>query len=251
MPSKKIIQAAALFEKWILSLVYLYFAWMILYGKNDLDILNRSGFWTPPLSGMSKQDFVFVIQDTLLFVIQFSIGVILLTGRKPAEQFRTWREIFVPLLAAFFFITYDYINQFPTWFHTPLLHDESLQVLLAKAGLVVGAVGSAISAWGMWSLGRSFGILVSVRKVVLGGPYRYVRHPIYLGYFFLFGGVVLAYPAPAYFILFPIHFSIMAWRAKLEEARLSSFSPEYKANMARTGFFFPKLWPARKTAPKP
>jgi protein-S-isoprenylcysteine O-methyltransferase Ste14 len=41
-------------------------------------------------------------------------------------------------------------------------------------------------------LGRSFGIVAAHRGVVFAGPYRIVRHPIYLGYFVTHVGFLLA-----------------------------------------------------------
>lgn len=39
--------------------------------------------------------------------------------------------------------------------------------------------------WQLWSkavIGRSFGVLPARRRLVMSGPYRVVRHPIYMGY---------------------------------------------------------------------
>ena len=41
-------------------------------------------------------------------------------------------------------------------------------------------------------LGRSFGIVAADRGIVVMGPYRIVRHPIYLGYFVTHIGFLLA-----------------------------------------------------------
>jgi protein-S-isoprenylcysteine O-methyltransferase Ste14 len=98
------------------------------------------------------------------------------------------------------------------------------------------------------SLGRSFGILVAVRKVVLRGPYRFIRHPIYLGYFLALLAMLLADPEPIYFVLIPTLYAIMSWRARLEENKLAAVSPEYRANMTRTGMFLPRFpWQRRLT----
>ena len=47
----------------------------------------------------------------------------------------------------------------------------------AAAGVVFSVFGVVFSFNAILWLGRSLGIVVSVREIVLGGPYRYVRHP--------------------------------------------------------------------------
>lgn len=51
---------------------------------------------------------------------------------------------------------------------------------------IVGATlmtgGFLLALWALLILRRSFGLAAANRGVVRGGPYRFVRHPIYLGY---------------------------------------------------------------------
>jgi len=50
------------------------------------------------------------------------------------------------------------------------------------AGLALQACGTAFELYGKIALGRSFGIVAANRGIVVRGPYRFVRHPIYFGY---------------------------------------------------------------------
>jgi protein-S-isoprenylcysteine O-methyltransferase Ste14 len=63
------------------------------------------------------------------------------------------------------------------------------------AGLVLIALGIALRAWSIATLGRFFQYRIQVQaghRVVTAGPYRYVRHPSYSGIALVLTGIALA-----------------------------------------------------------
>lgn len=49
-------------------------------------------------------------------------------------------------------------------------------------GLVLVTAGAFLSLASLLSLGRRFGVFPALRSLATGGPYRFVRHPMYLAY---------------------------------------------------------------------
>jgi len=80
-----------------------------------------------------------------------------------------------------------------------------------------------------------------VRTVVRHGPYRYVRHPMYLGYLFLFAGILIGAFSPIVIVVTALCVSLTVYRARLEEDALGRHSGEYREYAQRTGFLLPRL----------
>src|SRR4029453_316242 len=51
--------------------------------------------------------------------------------------------------------------------------------------------GPCLSIWSITYLDRSFSLIAQARSVVRGGPYAYVRHPLYTGELTAFLGMML------------------------------------------------------------
>lgn len=74
----------------------------------------------------------------------------------------------------------------------PLLttHPTSMPI----ACIILGSLGYALIFWSLFSLGARFGIAPADRGLVTTGPYRLVRHPMYLGELILRATLVAALP---------------------------------------------------------
>jgi protein-S-isoprenylcysteine O-methyltransferase Ste14 len=189
--------------------------------------------------------FAELAHHVILLLLNFFVGIFLLLARPAAVPPQKLKDILVPLTTSFFNLTYNFIPWFPTSVQKSLCPLD-LQTPLIVAGLLLGVIGPAVAIWSILYLGRSFGILVVVRKVILGGPYQWVRHPMYLGYICMLAGLMFVNFSAAFFILVPIQIVLLLYRAHLEEVRLSEYSAEYREYRKRAGFIFPRL---RRPAP--
>jgi protein-S-isoprenylcysteine O-methyltransferase Ste14 len=95
------------------------------------------------------------------------------------------------------------------------------------------ALGAAITVWGALSLNKSFGLVAANRGVKTGGIYKYIRHPLYAGYFLQFTGFCAQNPAVFNAVAFCAWLCFELARIFAEEKYLSR-DPAYAAYMKST-----------------
>lgn len=105
----------------------------------------------------------------------------------------------------------------------------------AVAGMLLMLAGTVVSQTARLFLGRRFALMPANRGIVRGGPYRYVRHPVYAGWLILAAGYVLTYPALRNAAVALLAVPFMAWRIVLEE-RLLGQDADYRAYCAEVRF---------------
>jgi len=118
-------------------------------------------------------------------------------------------------------------------FGPPLVRPHSLGGAVPEAfTIAISATGLIIVVLGKLSLGRSFGLAPANRGVVSTGVYRYVRHPIYLGYLITHVGFALANPAEWNIVVLAAADIALMLRAKCEERTLVA-DDSYRSYMGR------------------
>jgi len=113
---------------------------------------------------------------------------------------------------------------------------------LAAPALLVALGGLVMSLWALWHLRRSFSILAEARGAVTTGPYRFVRHPLYLGEGLTLLGLCLKLGTLAALALWTAISSLQLVRARIEEEKLSRELSDYDAYRKRTRFILPGLY---------
>jgi protein-S-isoprenylcysteine O-methyltransferase Ste14 len=113
---------------------------------------------------------------------------------------------------------------------------------LAVAGALIVIAGLAFAVWARIYLGKNWGMPMSVREnpeLVTGGPYRFVRHPIYTGVLLGLFGTALAV-ASIWFYIF-IFAGIYFIYSALQEEKLMAqkFPDQYPAYKKRTKMLIP------------
>jgi protein-S-isoprenylcysteine O-methyltransferase Ste14 len=114
---------------------------------------------------------------------------------------------------------------------------------MSALGLFLVAGGVLLFLWSVAARGRysvSWEMPLN-QRLVTWGPYRYVRHPSYSGYFLMFIGLALMVNNPA--VLVPI-LAIFGYAGLVDaEERLltARFGDEYRRYAEATGRFTPRL----------
>lgn len=115
--------------------------------------------------------------------------------------------------------------------------------LLGGIALGIQLIGVTWSLASLVVLGRCFGIFPDVRGLVRRGPYRLVRHPLYLGELVALFGALLPGISVAGFAVWALAAALQIWRTVWEERALrAAFPQQYPAYATRTRRLIPFLW---------
>ena len=119
-------------------------------------------------------------------------------------------------------------------------------LLLASLGSLLAVAGAALVLRSRAELGPAWSLVPKAGRetgLVTTGPYRLVRHPIYLGLALLAMGEALAFSSwPAFLIVLAGIVPTFAWRARAEETLLSrTFGKRYALYQEQTRMIIPYL----------
>jgi protein-S-isoprenylcysteine O-methyltransferase Ste14 len=121
-----------------------------------------------------------------------------------------------------------------------LLFEPSDALIFVASLLSIAAF--AFACLGLGYLRRNLSIIPEARTVVTGGPYRIVRHPLYLAEIGAAVSLVLATPYVTPVIALVVFIVLQGVRARFEERLLLETLPEYTAYQRRTHALIPFVW---------
>ena len=111
-----------------------------------------------------------------------------------------------------------------------------------EAGVAIQVAGSGFAVYSLATLRRSFGLAPQVRTLVRTGPYRYIRHPLYVGELVSLAGVVVVSPSWQRLSIWVAIAAIQGYRAIQEERLLATHELQYASYMRTTKRFIPGLF---------
>jgi protein-S-isoprenylcysteine O-methyltransferase Ste14 len=141
---------------------------------------------------------------------------------------------FLPRLAAF-------VGTYMPWtmvFFAALTNSTLLNLMSS----VCVIAGIALAIFTVLHLGKAFSLVPQARMLVRNGPYRWLRHPLYVCEEIAVFGTLLQSPSPITALIFETHIGIQVCRIIYEEKLLLESFPEYREYSASTWRLIPFVW---------
>lgn len=117
--------------------------------------------------------------------------------------------------------------------------DEALTHLVSMACVLVGIIMMIVT---IRHLGGAFSLVPQARTVVQTGPYRWIRHPLYLAEEVAVVGVVLQNLNVLTMGILILHIGVQVCRIRYEEDLLRRTCPEYAKYEASRWRLIPFVW---------
>ncbi len=113
--------------------------------------------------------------------------------------------------------------------------------------MVLFWIGLPLYIWAVLTLGKYFRTTVQIldeHRLVVSGPYRFLRHPVYTGGILIFAGLGLALGNWFSFCASALStFIAYVWRIRVEESALHErFGSEFEEHRRRTWAVLPFVW---------
>jgi protein-S-isoprenylcysteine O-methyltransferase Ste14 len=103
-------------------------------------------------------------------------------------------------------------------------------------------VGTGLSVFALAHLGRSFSVMAEARRLVTSGPYRIVRHPLYVFEAVASLGIMFQFFSSYSVLIYIFHCFFQLQRMKNEEAVLEGVFPEYQTYRSKTARLIPGIY---------
>jgi protein-S-isoprenylcysteine O-methyltransferase Ste14 len=124
----------------------------------------------------------------------------------------------------------------------PALASRTSVLPLQIASSVLLLLGGTLTMVVLLHLGRCFSLVPQARRVVSGGPYRLIRHPLYVAEEISVCGVVLHFFSVWTVTLLFVHCAIQVRRMLYEESVLMRTFPDYRSYAASKARVIPGCW---------
>lgn len=204
----------------------LWFALLAFVYGGGLIVLVRA----VPAGSVSFGDWAPVVSRLCAILFFLTMGWLMLIRRRSIAR----RQGLAPLAVAL-------LGTYSVWL-IPFLPSGGAYPMLAALSATITLGGSVAILYVILQLGRSFSIAPQARKLVVSGPYRLVRHPLYAAEEVAVVGVLLqcAWYAALPFLI--VHLGLQIRRMIYEESLLRTVFPDYGAYARRTARLIPGVW---------
>ena len=124
----------------------------------------------------------------------------------------------------------------------PLFSRCELPVAAEMVSTLLILLGSSAAVIALLQLGSSFSLMAEARRLVTSGPYRFVRHPLYLAEELAVIGIFMQFLSVWTALILAVQIAFQLRRMHNEEIILAETFPEYAAYKEITPRLVPRLY---------